>query len=252
MRWYPLDMPHAKLLSEILEAAEVAKASGDPLDIVFDLDSTIFCVSPRTEAILRLLATDEEMLAHFPEFTAKLAHLEANSKDWGIRGILERAQFTATLEFFELLRKKWSAHFFSSNHLHIDKPYPGAIEYLRALDKAGARIRYLTGRDAPQMKQGTLKTFRQWNIPLQDPSYLLMKPDTARHDAEFKRETLQSIFGMERPVWFFENEPVIINIIRKSLPKVKIIFIDSVHSGREEAPSGLPVIPMSYEIKSSK
>lgn len=245
-------MPHSNLLMSILDEARAANTKGDRLDVVFDIDSTLFCVSPRTEAILNRLSNDTELLDKFPEFTKKLAHLKATSKDWGIRTILERARFTATIEFFEALRKKWSSQFFSSDYLHIDEPYPGAIEYLNELHQAGARIRYLTGRDAPNMGKGTRAAFEMWKIPLELPEFLLMKPDTQRHDAEFKRDTLKRIYGEERGIWFFENEPVIINLVRKALPRIKIVFMDSVHSGREQAPEDLPKLPMSYEIKSKR
>jgi hypothetical protein len=244
-------VPHSKLLIEILHSAKQAKTKGDALDVVFDLDSTIFCVSHRTQAILRELAEDLDLQARFPEATRQLARLEATARDWGIRTVLERAKIAATVDFFESLRQKWADRFFSSTHLHIDEPYPGAIEFLHTLDNAGARIHYLTGRDAPRMGKGTLESFKKWAIPLKSPNFLHMKPDSHRHDAEFKRDTLSQILGPTRAGWFFENEPVIINLVRKHFPLLKIVFVDSVHSGREAPPTDLPVLHMSYEIKPS-
>jgi hypothetical protein len=245
-------MPHSRLLTEILEESRTALKKGRPLDVIFDLDSTIFCVSGRTQAILRELAGDLDLKGRFPEAARQLARLEATARDWGIRQILERAKVTATLDFFEALRNKWADRFFSSSHLHIDAPYPGALEFLRLLDEAGARIHYLTGRDSPRMGTGTLASIRQHGMPLKSANFLHMKPDSQRHDAEFKRDAITQILGPIRRGWFFENEPVIINLVRRHFPNLQIVFVDSVHSGREKAPGDLPVLHMSYEISSRK
>jgi len=245
-------MPHSRLLSEILEESRTAKSKGQPLDVIFDLDSTIFCVSGRTQAILRELSQDLDLKGRFPEAARQLERLEATALDWGIRPILERAKVTATLDFFEALRIKWSEKFFSSSHLHVDEPYPGALEFLKLLEEAGARIHYLTGRDSPRMGPGTLASLRRHGMPLQSANFLHMKPDSQRHDAEFKRDALTQILGPIRRGWFFENEPVIINLVRRHFPNLKIVFVDSVHSGREKAPEDLPVLHMSYEMSSRK
>lgn len=242
-------MPHRQLLLEILESARLKHAKGQPLSVVFDLDSTVFCVSHRTQEILKEIAQDAEVRRQFPQSAEQLSRIEANAKDWGIRPILSRHQVVGTLDFFETVRQKWAERFFSSSYLHLDQPYPGVIEYIQALDQAGAEIRYLTGRDIPRMQEGTLKSLAQWQLPLQNQSLLHMKPNSERHDAEFKRDTLREIFGPHQSTWFFENEPVIINLVRRDLPHIRIVFIDSVHAGRETAPPDLPIIPMSYEIK---
>lgn len=230
------------LLKEILSQIRIAKAQNLQPQTIFDLDSTLFCVSPRTQVILRELALDDELLTRFPEATPALAQVEVSAKDWGIRSALIRHQIVATLDFFETLRAKWSERFFSSHYLHHDLPYPGAVEFVKAVGEAGAKVYYLTGRDRPRMEQGTLAVLHKLGLPLVNSEHLKMKSDTKRHDAEFKRDSLRALNVDQRPSWFFENEPVIINLVRPAFPTLKIILVDSVHSGREVAPEDLPSV----------
>lgn len=235
------------LLKNIL--LEIKRAADESLKprVVFDLDSTLFCVSSRTQVILRELAEDDELISRFPLVAPQLKQVEVTPKDWGIRGVLIRHQIAATLEFFEILRAKWSERFFSSHYLQHDLPYPGAVEFVKQVSEAGASVYYLTGRDRPRMEEGTLKVIKSLNLPLQGGDYLKMKPDTRRHDAEFKLEALRSLDVERHPSWFFENEPVIINLVKPQLPNLKIILVDSVHSGRETAPTDLPKIAMNFK-----
>ena len=38
----------------------------------------------------------------------------------------------------------------------------------------------------------------------------------------------------ESKIYFFENEPVNVNLIGKALPEVRLFFLDTTHSRREE------------------
>lgn len=236
-------MSLSHVLRQILDQAKKSRG----LDVVFDLDSTLFCVSTRTQAILRHLSEDEDLKRLFPEPTSRLKNVRTDKMDWGLRAVLSREQIMATIDFFDQLRMKWSDLFFSSEFLLHDEPYVGAVEYVKALDAAGANVYYLTGRDRVRMGEGTLASLRQHGFPLLSESALHMKPDAKRHDADFKKDKLLELNFNPSTCWFFENEPVIINLVRRHLPDLPIVYMKSVHSGREEVGGGFPCIGMEYK-----
>jgi len=236
------------ILNLVIEDLKRSLKMGQTAHAVFDLDSTLFCVSPRTQIILRELARDLELSEQFPEETRALARIEVHPTDWGLRSVLIRHKIRSTLDFFEILRVKWMTAFFSNDYLKYDVPYDGAVEFTQHLQKMGVSVQYLTGRDIPRMGEGTKKSLAHWKFPLIDPNHLHMKPEAQRHDAEFKLDRLITLQGPDQNIWFFENEPVIINLIQSAIPKQKIVFMDSVHSGRESVEDSLPRLSRSFDF----
>jgi predicted secreted acid phosphatase len=128
-----------------------------------------------------------------------------------------------------------------------DHIYPSANEYVRLVQSLGAEIFYLTGRPDRAMREGTVRALAHWNFPLVSDSHLIMKPSEIQTDESFKAIELQKMCEMGFDyIWFFENEPVIIEQVREKLPQVRIVFVNSVHAGRAIAPTDLPSIGMSY------
>lgn len=235
------------VLNEILTSAKAHQQRGSRLLAVFDLDSTLFDVSHRIEHILKLFASLAETKKRWPVEAEKLSQIQAHPKEWGIKTALQRLGLAhSPPEFFHAARDFWGEHFFSNHHLHIDQPYPGAVEYLNELKSAGAHIQYLTGRDVHRMGHGSLESLRQWSFPVEKDD-LILKPHQSHDDAEFKRDVLKLKEGHHPEIWFFENEPVIINMVLADCPHVDIVFMDSVHSGREEAPEHLHRLPMRFK-----
>lgn len=219
-----------------------------PLLAVFDLDSTLFEVSPRTQAILEDFSKHPLMQSRFPEETQKLSQVFADPKDWGIRPTLERSQIKATLDFFESFRTFWVEKFFSNDFLHHDQLYDGALEFVHDLHQAGAVIKYLTGRDQMRMGEGTLRVLKKWNFPLAHPeTHLILKPHPHMEDALYKVDRLRILSQRYDEIWFFENEPVIIHAVRDKLPDIKVIFVDTIHSGQSSPPDGIPRIKSSFK-----
>lgn len=217
--------------------------------VVFDLDSTLFNVSPRTQRILETLSGHPFFTENYPDEAEHLKKVKVNSTDWGIRSALERSQLKASIGFFERVREYWMSLFFSSDYLLIDEPYPGAVEFVNAIFKTGVPIYYLTGRDQVRMGRGTHESLNKRGFPHNEHfDNVYMKPDASMNDAEFKRDVLTRMSKDFEQIYFFENEPVIIHLIRKELPNVQIIFVDTIHSGRAEAPLDLPTIGSKYEF----
>lgn len=236
-----------EILEHLYDRLKVGK-----VQIFFDLDSTLFNVSHRTQAILRDFANTPKMQELYPAECEKLKTIRVLDDDWGIRTVLERSQIQSELRFFESVREFWMNHFFSNRYLIHDQPYEGAVEFVRQLKSQGADIAYLTGRDRPRMETGTVESLRKWNFPLETPEQqLFMKPSAYMNDGEFKRDfMLQADKNSPSELWLFENEPVIIDLLIKNVPRLKIVFMDTVHSGRAEPPTGLPVIKTNFLSRS--
>lgn len=238
-------MRATEVLKKVLQSAE--KRPGR-VAVVFDLDSTLFCVSPRTQAILHEFIQTEEFKSRFPMEIELLRKVELRPTDWGLKQALERHRAPVHPEFFAALKKFWGRNFFSSKFLHHDSVYPEANTFVRKVRDSGAQIFYLTGRHAHSMYEGTVAHLRYHQFPFEPEGMLHMKPADQDIDEEFKSTWFRQIESRFDEIWFFENEPVIIQQVRATVPKVKIVFVDSTHSGKAEKPSDLPTIGMDYRI----
>ncbi len=232
-------------LERILTEITNFEAQGHQALAVFDLDSTLFDVSPRLKKILHNFAVEPRNQALFPEACEILTKAETYRTDWGIKNAVIRAGLDQHHpEFHQALKDFWFHHFFSNEYLDYDLPYEGAVEFVQKLADIGADIAYLTGRDVHRMGQGSRDVLLKWNFPLDDKqSTLVLKPQKGMDDAEFKSDWFRDIpTGRYEKIWFFENEPVNVNLVREKHPHVEIVFFESTHSGKAEAPTDLPRI----------
>lgn len=195
---------------------------------VFDLDSTIFNVSPRSEKILHEFA----LAFHFPQ----LLKVKVQNEDWGIYEALHRSGLSSlqSEEWQQKLKNFWKEKFFSNEYLHYDTPYLGAIHFLQSLHLSGVTIRYLTGRDQFRMGTGTAQVLKKWGLP-HAVEHLQLKPQKDLDDHLFKLSWLENL-AQAHPssiIYLFENEPVNINLIGNKMPQVRIIYMNTTHSRRE-------------------
>lgn len=222
----------------------------DPL-VVLDLDSTLYNVSHRSQLILQHFINEHCDSDLFKEEIHQLKTIKIMPKDWGLKEAFIRQGLQASQEFFNTVRDYWHKHFFSSDFLHSDVPYVGAVDYVNALHSAGIRILYLTGRDAANMKSGTIESLKKWKFPISNvETDLLMKPSKGLiEDEEYKNNVIQSLKAQSPRIWFFENEPAIIQRVRQSSPEIQIVWIDTTHSRRSEPPQDLHVIRDIWRTK---
>ncbi len=224
-------------LNEILKITSKIAAQNMRTLAVFDLDSTLFNVSTRTQKILLDFAH-----LHSKE---DLKSIEVFHTDWGIKEALMRGgyHFDEHIEFHTQLKDFWFEHFFSNKYLQYDVPYPGAIEFVLELANAGAEILYLTGRDVHRLGQGSKDVLLKWGFPCSDKQ-LILKPHRSMNDELFKRDWFidldRSYF---QKVYFFENEPVNINAVLQSCPDVEIIFLDTTHARKQTVTAPITRIP---------
>ena len=222
--------------------------------VLFDLDSTLFCVSPRTEHILRQFGISLRAAGQFERAGQLLGQIDVGPDEYNLRRLLARTGLEEIPELFEQIREYWREHFFSDRHLERDFVYPGAAEYVTKLQAWGAEIFYLTGRPERRMRLGTEKVLADAGFPALIPGQLLMKPqgsepDQHLSDEHFKVTELKRLALEYKALWFFENEPLIIHDVRALVPDVEIIFVDSVHAGLAAPPEGLTQIKPDYRLK---
>jgi hypothetical protein len=229
----------------ILANASPAKA------VVFDLDSTLFDVSHRTRSIFSDFLSAHRDSVDFTEMDLKvLQAVQIESFDWGIKEPILRALsqvggVNLSPAVLKLVRDHWRKHFFSNGYLEHDRPYKGSIKYVQDLAAANIPILYLTGRDAINMRTGTIQSLHHHGFPLSDEKNLIMKPAKgAIEDDDYKVDRLRTILKTFESVWFFENEPFIIRATQRAHPNLKIIFLNTTHSRREPAITDLPTIEM--------
>lgn len=240
-----MNLVGSQLLKSILNEVKNQQMTGQKCLLVFDLDSTLFDVSPRLEQIIQDFAELPETIAKFPESVAILKNIKMLRSDWGIKNALFRAGLDKQHPEFEIaIKTYWRDHFFSNHYLEFDRPYEGAVDYVNELAKTGAEIVYLTGRDVARMAVGSEKVLLKWGFPLDGTqSRLVLKPMKGMDDAEFKSDWFGDLpDGKYTKIWLFENEPVNVNLVRKCHQHVEIVFFESTHSGQAEAPEDLPRI----------
>lgn len=238
------------VLNEILIKLDTAKDQGQKVSIVFDLDSTLFCVSPRSQQIMRDFV-DSEFAKPFRdshnEALQILKAIEALPSDWGIRTALIRAGVTARLDFFEAVRGFWSIHFFSNEYLKYDEPYEGAVEFVKECEQKGGDVWYLTGRDWPRMGNGTEEQLKRHGLPY-PPGQLSMKTDSEIYDTQYKVDFFNNFQANDlSSTWFIDNEPVILNAVQSEFPDLNVVYAGTVHSGREEPPKSCKGIGFKWK-----
>lgn len=238
------------MLEQILGHIRTLTSQGQKSLVVFDLDSTLFDVSPRLERILLDFASFPVNQRRFPEQVSLLKKIKVLRRDWGIVGALTRVGLDDKHpEFQAAVRDYWQKNFFSNHYLHFDDIYEGALDFVQEVDKAGAEISYLTGRDVERMGTGSIEVLKNWEFPLHERAQLVLKPHRSMDDAQFKTDYfIEADKRGYAKIYFFENEPLNLVHLQQFCPHVEMIFFDSTHAGKAQPPESLPSI-MDFLLK---
>ncbi len=216
---------------------------------VFDLDSTLFDVSPRTQEILRHFA--EAQARQLPDLADALRQVVIKRSDWHLAEALQRHAINLSSDLLTDLEQFWHLRFFSNDYLHLDAPIEGAVEYVQRLHQRGVKIIYLTGRDQIRMAEGTWQSLLRHGFPIQgSQARLALKPHSNLKDETFKADYLRTLAQTAQKIWFFENEPVNIQGLKEAHPNLEVIFFASTHSGRLPPPQNVPYIT-HFQLKGS-
>lgn len=234
--------PHsdANILDETL--AQIQSVNSPIL--LLDLDSTLYEVSPRTFQILKEWVDSAES-AEFSLVRAAFDQMLLSQVGYSIEDTLTHLGLSpshqSTHAALHLVKRYWADRFFTNEYLKYDRAYKGSSNFVKKAYEAGAEIVYLTGRDAPGMKQGTTRNLLRDEFPWELPrTHLLMKPEAHLHDLEFKKSASQFVYQKGNLVASFENEPPNVVALFDLFPHAMHIFVDTVCSSHEtEACHGL-------------
>ncbi len=217
------------VLNQVLEAVRTSYNKQERPMVVLDLEGTLFDNRTRNLQILKEYG-EQELKAVRPAQAALLANLMPPQMQYttgdtlrGI-GITEDAVISNAAVF-------WAARFYTDDYLKYDVPNPGAVNYVRSLYSAGARIVYLTGRDIQRQLLGTVKALRDQGLPIGvQGSELIMRPTLATQDAIYKQQVMNYLRHYGKVVATFDSEPANVNNFRRAFPDSICVLFNTLRS----------------------
>ncbi|MFP4511083.1 MAG: HAD family hydrolase [Spirochaetaceae bacterium] len=206
--------------------SELGPLPADPV-AVLDIDSTIMNTAPRNRGIL------EAACARFPSIAPVVPTMSAADLGWAVAATAaHRAGMSETHR--EELHRYWAQRFFSNEWLSYDTPYPGVRTFLLWLQQRSFHLVYLTGRDSPNMAEGTVASFVRHRLPVGEGTTFLFKPDASDDDIAFKQSAVAAINTLGTPVLAIDNEPGNANTFRHAYPDALVLLIDTITSPNPE------------------
>lgn len=190
--------------------------------VVFDVDSTLLSTAARHHGILVDFA--RHLQDH--DVSAIIADLAPSDFGWTVDGPLAGR---VAPERLAGLGDFWRERFFSGAYLHLDRPVPGAVEFVTQAHRAGAFVVYLTARHLPEMGPGTTESLLRWGFPFAlERTQLVMKPSRSLGDGAFKRSALDALAAWGSVVATFENDPANANAFVERFPQAVHVLLDTV------------------------
>lgn len=225
-----------EVVRRVSELAGKPHLSSSPV-VLLDLDSTLYEVGPRTYQILREWIDSTHSTAH-GKVRDRLALLQESHVGYSLRDTflaigLSTSDCSETLAAWEAAKQFWQERFFTSDYLRYDRIYPGAAEFAQRLYDLGAELVYLTGRDEPNMGQGTRARLVDDRLPWNtERTHLLMKSAFEIDDLEHKQSAADFVQERGTLVASFENEPLNLVSLSEVFPDAMHIFVETICSDR--------------------
>lgn len=240
-RWADASEFHPHSASELLKLLlGKIHAREDRGVVLFDLDSTLFDVSPRHWRILQEWS-DNNASVDRSGLAIALRSAKPGALGYSVEDTLQAIgvdlRHAETRSALTDLKRFWAKRFFTHDYLSHDTVTPGALEFVRKVDEAGARIVYLTGRDEPGMGEGTRRALAREKFPLDGArSQLWLKPRFEMDDAGFKREAASRLRDVGELLASFENEPKNLVMLRSEFPEALHVWLETVASEHPATP----------------
>lgn len=217
-----------KKLDELVESTKTPIA-------VFDLDGTVFDVVYRTMEIMRRFTAMPDIRARFPEQVAIANRLRHQDYHYGLESTLNAVGIDRYSEhsahFLHAAETYWYKHFFTDELLAFDVPYPGARECVRHLHAKGVEIVYLSGRDVPNMSQGTIAALEKGGFPHTGHGVMMcLKPAYGQDDLLFKKQSIETISSSGEVIFTIDNEPANVQMFADRFPKALHVHFKSHHA----------------------
>jgi beta-phosphoglucomutase-like phosphatase (HAD superfamily) len=214
---------------KILEDVKTAYAKQERPVVVFDLEGTVFDNRPRILQILKEYA-DQDLKSVRPEAAQKISALTPQLIQYMLADTLQKAGVTeeAVVNNAAVF---WSQRFFADDYLRYDAPVPGAVNFVRALYSAGARIVYLSGRDAPRQLIGTVRALRDHGFPIGiQGTELILKPSLQVVDAQYKQQATNYLRHFGKVIAAFDTEPANVNVYKRAFADASVILVSAPHT----------------------
>lgn len=203
-------------------------ARGERVQLVFDLDDTLFLVRPRKRAIFRELAVTMD---HEPAVARALAALAEGDICYDVREALNGVGIEAD-HHVDHLKGAFFARFFDGGYTIHDELNAGAADYVNRLHAAGARIVYLSGRPE-EMLPRTIQTLAAAGFPIDEAqTAFVLKAKAEQHlgDVEFKAVKAEELAAWGKTLAIFDNEPANLNAMAPAMPEAAVFLLDTDHS----------------------
>jgi hypothetical protein len=238
--WLNLKFLEASSVTAILERLRAEIRQVRRPAVVLDLDSTLFCVNPRSRSIFAAFLREHES----PENLWQRVHHHWNEGHhvYSIRETIENVMrdlgevesLPRSYEVWKRFEPYWMEHFFSSRHMDQDRPYNGALDFVRSLFQTGAELIYLTGRDRLSSSEGTLRTLKAHGFPQGENTRLILKPGgrDSMSDELFKQRASELIAQQYDVLLSIDNEPENLLPMAKYFPRAQIVWMLTVMSKR--------------------
>lgn len=226
-----------KVLEHVAKTIEQEKSAM----VVFDLDDTLFSPAMRMRQVLIDFAVNTPGVP--ADLKAKAEALNEETVCYEIDDTLKNMGIT-NKALIQKIKAFYSKEAFTSKYLKYDVPNPGAVEYVKALYSAGAKICYLTGRGENQMGEGTINALKDAGFPYGNTSSVLLLKRNGGSTTNFKKEELLKLMKNENIVASFDNEPANVNMMKATLGKeCNVVYLNTRHSGNAAVvPAGIPAI----------
>jgi phosphoglycolate phosphatase-like HAD superfamily hydrolase len=206
--------------------------------VVFDLDSTIFCVDARSRSIFASFLREHSgapQLWHRVHAAWKRVHHSYSIRETienVLREIGEGSQsLKLSFKIWQEFEDYWLQHFFSSRFMIHDEIYLGAKEFLEEIHKLEVKIIYLTGRDTISSALGTRESLKRFGLPYYE-GQLILKPGPRGNlgDLEFKTKAAEILSHQYEVLMAIDNEPENLIPMAKYFHKADIIWMLTVMS----------------------
>jgi hypothetical protein len=225
------------LLNGVLDEVRKAYNKQERPMVIFDVDGTLFDNRSRILQILKEYG-DQELKTVRPDAHKALQVLTVDRIQYMLTDTLTGAGVTEPT-VVNNAAVFWSQRFFSDEYLKHDLPTPGSVNFVRTLYSNGARIVYLTARDAPRQLMGTIKSLRDSGFPIGiQGTELIMRPTVQTQDAIFKQQVTNYLRHYGKVIATFDNEPANANVYRRAFPDAAVIVYSA-----PRAPNPPPLLP---------
>lgn len=208
--------------------------AGSRVQIVFDLDDTLYLVRPRKRAIFRELA---DTFADDVALSAALQRLSHGHIPYDVREALNDVGIEAE-HHIEAITEAFFTRFFDGAYTSHDELNEGAAAYVARLHAAGARVVYLSGRPA-EMTERTMATLAAHGFPVEaESTHLVLKAaHDPQHDVAFKAAKAEELAGWGLTLAVFDNEPANLNAMNAAMPEATYFLLDTDHTPNPPEPA---------------